>query len=160
MTVGRNTRMASPQSASCWPLTGGACCGVALLVVSAERGMTRDSVLSLLGTTQTIFGQPIAYPTEAPAKVAASIVTMQPGEETGWHQHDVPMFCYILEGEVTVDYGAKGTRVYRRATPSWRRSTGSTTDATPARALHASSPVFMGAEGVPDTEMLPGLPPQ
>jgi quercetin dioxygenase-like cupin family protein len=122
-----------------WPLTG-ALLGVALLVVSAERGMTRDSVLSLLGTTQTIFGQPIAYPTEAPAKVAASIVTMQPGEETGWHRHDVPMFCYILEGEVTVDYGTKGTRVYKRGTHSWRPSTGSTTDAIPDWALYASSP--------------------
>ena len=76
--------------------------------------MARDQVLSLLSTTQTILGQPIVYPTEAPAKVAAAIVTMQPGEETGWHQHDVPMFGYVLEGEVTVDYGAKGTRIYRQ----------------------------------------------
>ena len=48
-----------------------------------------------------------------PAKVTAAIITMLPGEATGWHQHDVPMFDYILEGEVTVDYGAQGTRVYR-----------------------------------------------
>ena len=96
-----------------WPLAG-ALLGFALLAASVEHGMTRGSVLSLLGTTQTIIGQRIAYPTEAPAKVTAVIVTMQPGEETGWHQHDVPMFGYILEGEVTVDYGAKGTRVYRQ----------------------------------------------
>jgi len=142
-----------------WPLTG-ALLGVALLVVSAERGMTRDSVLSLLGTTQTIFGQPIAYPTEAPAKVAASIVTMQPGEETGWHRHDVPMFCYILEGEVTVDYGTKGTRVYKKGDAlmeaiDWEHN-GRNSGLGPVRILA----VFMGAEGVPDTEMLPKPPPQ
>ncbi len=143
-----------------WPLTG-ALLAAALLVAGAERGMTRESVLSLLSTTQTILGQPIVYPTEAPAKVAAAIVTMQPGEETGWHQHDVPMFGYILEGEVTVDYGAKGTRVYQeggRARGGHRL--GRTTDATPARAPARILAVFMGAEGVPDTEMLPNPPPQ
>ena len=82
-----------------------------LLMLSPHPGIGRDQVLSLLSTTQTILGQPIVYPAEAPAKVDAAIVSMQPGEETGWHQHDVPMFGYVLEGEVTVDYGAKGTRV-------------------------------------------------
>jgi quercetin dioxygenase-like cupin family protein len=29
------------------------------------------------------------------------------------HRHGVPLFAYILDGELTVDYGAHGTRVYR-----------------------------------------------
>lgn len=29
-------------------------------------------------------------------------------------RHPAPMFAYILEGEVTVDYGASGQRVYRK----------------------------------------------
>jgi len=128
----------------------------ALLIAGADRGATREAVSSLLSTTQTVLGQPVVYPTEAPAKVTAAVVTMQPGEETGWHRHDVPMFGYILDGEVTVDYGAKGTRVYRRGdaiveaidVPHSGRNTG----AGEARILS----VFMGAEGVPDTEMLPG----
>lgn len=130
------------------------------LIASPQRGHSRDQVLSLLSTRQTILGQPIVYPTESPAKVAAAIVSMQPGEETGWHQHDVPMFGYVLEGEVTVDYGAKGTRVYRQGdalveaidVPHNGRNTGK----GEARILS----VFMGAEGVPDTEMLPQHPPQ
>ena len=142
-----------------WPLTG-ALLAAALLVGSAERGMTRESVLSLIATTQTIFGQPIAYPTEAPAKVSAAIITMQPGEATGWHRHDVPMFCYILEGEVTVDYGAKGMRVYKKGDAlmeavDWEHN-GRNSGSGPARILA----VFMGAEGVPDTEMLANPPPQ
>src|SRR4051812_30426718 len=84
------------------------------LIASPQRGHSRDQVLSLLSTTQTVLGQPVVYPTEGPAKVAAAVISMQPGEETGWHQHDVPMFGYVLEGEVTVDYGARGTRVYRQ----------------------------------------------
>jgi quercetin dioxygenase-like cupin family protein len=138
----------------------GALLAAALLVSSVDRGASREVISSRLSTTQTILGQPIAYPTEAPAKVAATIVTMAPGEETGWHRHDVPMFGYILEGEVTVDYGAKGTRVYRQGdtiieavdVPHNGRNGG----VGPARILA----VFMGAEGVPNTEMLPNHSPQ
>lgn len=131
---------------------------VAALIAGSPPGHGRDQVLPLLGTRQTILGQPIVYPTEGPAKVAAAIVTMQPGEETGWHRHDVPMFGYVLEGEVTVDYGDKGTHVYRQGDalveaidmPHNGRNTGK----GEARILS----VFMGAEGVPDTEMLPQYP--
>ena len=131
-----------------------------LLMLSPRPGVGRDQVLSLLSTTQTVLGQAIVYPAEAPAKVDAAIVSMQPGEETGWHQHDVPMFGYILEGEVTVTYAGKGTHVYRQGDalieaidiPHNGRNTGN----GPARILA----VFMGADGVPDTEMLPGYKPQ
>lgn len=53
------------------------------------------SVTTLLNTAETVIGQTIAYPERQPARVTAVIVTMQPGETTGWHQHDVPMFGYI-----------------------------------------------------------------
>lgn len=134
--------------------------GAVLLIAIAERGMTRESVTSLLSTGETILTQPITYPTQAPAKIVSAIVTMLPGEETGWHQHDVPMFGYILEGEVSVDYGAKGTRVYRQGDAlieaiDWPHN-GRNTGKIPARILA----VFMGADGVPNTVMLPGYKPQ
>lgn len=139
-------------------LVGAALAAATLLVVGPERGLTRESVTSLLNTSQTIIGQGIAYPTGAPAKVVSAIVTMLPGEETGWHKHDVPMFGYIIEGEVTVDYGAKGTRVYRQGDAvveavDWPHN-GRNTGKVPARILA----VFMGAEGVPNTVMLPAAP--
>ena len=133
--------------------------GVAsLLVVAPRHGLTREGVASLLDTSETVLSQPITYPAQAPAKVVSAIVTMLPGEETGWHKHDVPMFGYILEGEVTVDYGTKGIRVYRQGdavmeaieVPHNGRNTGQ----VPARILA----VFMGAAGVPNTVMLPATP--
>jgi quercetin dioxygenase-like cupin family protein len=132
--------------------------GLAFLFAASDPGTTRETVASLLDTGKTVLGQPITYPTQAPAKVVSAIVTMLPGEETGWHQHDVPMFGYVLEGEVTVDYGAKGLRVYRQGdavmeaidTPHNGRNTGK----TPARILA----VFMGANGIPNTVMLPSAP--
>jgi quercetin dioxygenase-like cupin family protein len=142
-----------------WPLAT-VVLGTVLLAVSADSGATRDTVTSLLSTGQTVLNQTIAYPTQSPAKIVASIVTMLPGEETGWHQHDVPMFGYMLEGEITVDYGAKGTRIYRQGDALMEAvdmpHNGRNTGKIPARVLA----VFMGADGVPDTEMLPGNKPQ
>lgn len=132
--------------------------GAALLVAAADRGLTRETVTALLDTGDTVIGQKIAYPVGAPAKITSAIVTMLPGEETGWHQHDVPMFGYILEGEVTVDYGDKGTRVYRQGDAvmeaiDWPHN-GRNTGNAPARILA----VFIGADGIPNTVMLPAAP--
>jgi quercetin dioxygenase-like cupin family protein len=61
---------------------------------------------------QTIIGQTIAYPVGTPM-VHALIVPLAPGSQSAWHIHQTPLFGFILEGELTVDYGSKGTRVYR-----------------------------------------------
>ena len=53
-------------------------------------------------------------PTTGPARVTASIVTIAPGKETVVHRHGAPLFAYVLSGEVTVDYGEKGKRVYKQ----------------------------------------------
>lgn len=125
-----------------------------LLAVMSGAALTREGVLPLLSSGKTVLGQTLAYPTSAPAKVTSVIVTMQPGEETGWHKHEVPMYGYILEGEVTVDYEGAGTRVYRHGEAVLEAigtvHNGRSTGKVPARILA----VFMGAEGVPNTEMM------
>ena len=63
----------------------------------------------LLVTGETMIGQPIAYPA-GKAKVTAAMVVIAPGKETGWHTHAVPLFAYVLDGELTVDYGSKGVQ--------------------------------------------------
>jgi hypothetical protein len=73
---------------------------------------------------------PIRYPSGAPARLTAVEITLQPGEQTGWHTHPVPVFGYILDGELTIDYGAKGQRTFVRARPSSRRWTRHMTAAT------------------------------
>jgi quercetin dioxygenase-like cupin family protein len=66
----------------------------------------------LLHSGTDVLGDPLAYPAGAP-DVTAAIVTVPPGGQTGLHRHEVPLFAYILEGELTVDYGEKGKRTYR-----------------------------------------------
>lgn len=135
------------------------------LVTPSQRGEAREggvqtpatlpAVTTLLNTGETVIGQSFDYAAKRPAHVTAVIVTMQPGETTGWHQHDVPMFGYILEGEVTVDYGPKGTRTFRQGEAvmeaiDWPHQ-GRNSGGIPARILA----VFMGADGVPNTEKAP-----
>jgi len=64
--------------------------------------MNPEAVPPLLQTTVNSLGQPITYPREGTAEVTALLVEMAPGEETGWHQHPVPLLGYLLTAELTV----------------------------------------------------------
>lgn len=72
---------------------------------------TAPRVDMLLSSTETIVGQTLVYP-QGQAKMTAVIVVMQPGQSTGPHLHNVPLFGYMLEGELTVDYGPDGVKTY------------------------------------------------
>lgn len=124
---------------------------VALFAAGAASTRALDAttrVIPLLSTGKTVMDEPIVYPTGAPAKITAAIVEMQPGAETGWHTHGVPLTGLILDGELTVDYGAKGTRTYKKgqsvaeaiSIPHNGRNTG-----TGVMKLFV---VYIGAEGV------------
>ncbi len=80
----------------------------------AREPTNEPDVVVLLPSNTTILGQQIQYPRTDQPRITAALITMLPGQSTGWHKHDVPVFAYILEGEITVDYGAQGTRDYRK----------------------------------------------
>ena len=108
----------------------------------------------LLSGSETVLGQEVAYPGGRPL-VTAAIVTMVPGQETGWHQHDVPLFAWMLEGTLTVDYGPDGERVYGAGDAlleAFRSPHNGRNDGTEDVRLLA---VFMGAEGVANTVTTP-----
>lgn len=87
--------------------------------------------------------------------MTASIVTMEPGQSTGWHRHDAAQFAYLLRGELTVDYGPDGTRFYRAGDALVEAlgtaHNGTNTGDKPVRILAVS----IGAEGVANTLPLP-----
>lgn len=130
-------------------------CLAALLLLAAggqpvkhNGGADYQNVETLLQTGETVMGETIVYPQEAPARVASLIVTMAPGEETGRHKHPVPTYGYVLDGEITVVYEGRGPRTYAKgeafmeAEDVWHN--GYNSGAEPARVLV----VFMGAEGL------------
>ena len=111
----------------------------------------KPTVTPVLQATQTIIGQPIVYP-KGIAEVTVAIVTIPPGGQTGWHIHAVPLFGYMLEGELTVDYGDKGTHTYKVGDAlieamNWPHN-GMNKGAVPVRILT----VYAGAQGVPTAE--------
>lgn len=122
--------------------------GVFVQAETMQPAETVQSVSTLLASGKTIVGEQIVYPEAAPAKITSLVVTMARGEQTGWHTHGVPVFGYILEGELTVDYGDKGKHVYRAGDALLEainvRHNGQNTGSGPARLLV----VFMGADGL------------
>ena len=57
---------------------------------------------TLLRTSTNSVGQPIDYPHAGTPEVSELIVEIAPGKQTGWHRHPVPLFGYVLAGQVTV----------------------------------------------------------
>jgi len=64
-------------------------------------------------TETTAIGQDIKYPSGTP-EITSKIVTIPVGAETGQHIHEIPMFSYMMEGQITVDYGEQGTKTYAK----------------------------------------------
>ncbi|MGR2739450.1 cupin domain-containing protein [Billgrantia sp. Q4P2] len=54
---------------------------------------------AVLKTTETRDGDAIAWPDGAP-EIVSVIGTIEPGGRTPLHQHPVPAYVYVLEGEV------------------------------------------------------------
>ena len=54
-------------------------------------------------TSVTDIGQKITYPGADKAEVTAMAVELAPGAETGWHKHPVPVFAYVITGNLTVE---------------------------------------------------------
>lgn len=65
----------------------------------------------ILDTGMTILGKQISYPIGTP-HITSKIITIPVGSETGFHTHEYPLFAYVLEGEVTVDYQNEGLKTF------------------------------------------------
>jgi quercetin dioxygenase-like cupin family protein len=106
--------------------------------------------IRLYSGSTTVTDEEIAYPVLGKAHVNALIVTLAPGEKTMVHKHGVPVFIHILEGEVTVDYGDRGTKTFRQGESFLEAMkvahAGMNTGTAPVKILA----VYMGSEGTQD----------
>jgi quercetin dioxygenase-like cupin family protein len=109
-------------------------------------------VQPLIATSKTIIGQAFEYPGGDPA-ISAAIVTMLPGHSTGWHEHDAPLFAWILEGEVTVDYGPDGKRTYRQNDAFVEAFRSAHNGTNTGKGIARILAVFAGSHDVKDTVM-------
>ena len=121
-----------------------------LVLGSGAASADQYPAVSLLSGSRTVVGEDIVYPTTGKAVVTAMIVTLAPGEKTVIHRHGVPLFAYILEGAVTVDYGAHGVKTYTQGQSFLEAMhvahAGRNAGGIPVKILA----VYMGAEGSQD----------
>jgi quercetin dioxygenase-like cupin family protein len=61
------------------------------------------SATVLQKTSVTGNGEKITYLQTDRAEVTAMTVDLAPGAETGWHQHPVPVYAYVVAGNLTVE---------------------------------------------------------
>ena len=108
-------------------------------------------MVPLLSTGVTVLGEKLRYPAGEP-HVNAAIITLAPGQRTIPHKHGVPLFAYILEGELSVDYGAHGIRTYKKGDSLMEAMDvphhGFNAGSEPVRLLG----VYIGAKGAKDVE--------
>ena len=69
------------------------------------NGQNKRSLIveKLLTTDTTSLGQSIVYPKFSHPEVTIQKITFPPGASTGWHKHEIPIFSYVLQGELTVE---------------------------------------------------------
>jgi len=87
--------------------------GTLAACVSGAQSPPAPSVETLLVAERTTIGQDIVYPPGV-GKVTAEVVTLPRGASTSLHLHSVPMFAYILEGQLLVEYEGVGEKRYRK----------------------------------------------
>ena len=81
------------------------------LVLNAQYNKS-IKIEPVLKTDTTSLGQKIIYPQFNDNQVTILKITMPPGKSTGWHKHLIPVFAYVLEGTITVEFENKKSIVY------------------------------------------------
>ena len=108
------------------------------------------NIVDVSTDTKTIAGEPIEYPSTPNPIISSNILTIPPGAVTAWMVHPVQPYLYVLEGTLTVEFAADGSRqtckagqAFLQTRTHWHR--GRNDGATPVRFLG----VFVGAKDVP-----------
>lgn len=99
---------------------------------------------------KTIAGEPIEYPSTPEPVISSNILSVPPGGVSAWMIHPVQPYLYVLEGALTVEFAADGSRqtfkagqAFLQTRTHWHR--GRNDGTTPLRFLA----VFVGAKGIP-----------
>lgn len=83
--------------------------GVPYIAVADDYASGVKATL-ILKTTTTTGNYPAKYLNTQMPEITAMEVEIMPGAETGWHTHPVPLYAYVLKGNLTVE--VKGGKRY------------------------------------------------
>jgi quercetin dioxygenase-like cupin family protein len=68
--------------------------------------------IPLTQSPKTILGQDFSYPAGQPL-IKAFTIDIPVGKQTSLHRHAIPLFVYVVSGELEVDYGSKGKKNFK-----------------------------------------------
>ena len=132
--------------------------GAALLSIGAASAEESSplpkgfSATPVLKSGKTADGDPLVYPQTQKPEVVSVIGTLEPKGQTALHRHPVPVFVYILEGQLAVQTEGKERRQYKageaflESVNIWHQAFNEGDQ--PAKLLV----LFIGEEGKPTTE--------
>ena len=106
---------------------------------------------AVLKSTKTADGDPLQFPQSGAAEVVSVIGTIEPGGRTARHQHPVPVFVYVMEGELEVKTEGGEPRHYKagdaflESVNHWHQAFNKSASETKILV------VFIGEEGKPTT---------
>ena len=67
----------------------------------------------VLKSTKTADGDTLQFPSGGKPEIVSVIGTLQAGGRTARHQHPIPVYVYVLEGELQVQTDGKEPRMYK-----------------------------------------------
>jgi quercetin dioxygenase-like cupin family protein len=73
------------------------------------------SLIPMEQSPKTILGQDFKYPTGQPL-IKAFNIDIPVGKQTSIHKHAIPLFIYVVSGDLEVDYGSKGKKIFKPGT--------------------------------------------
>jgi len=98
----------------------------------------------------TTLDQRITYPDEKPARITSETIVLEPGEQTGWRRHRIPVYVQVLSGTYTVDFGEDALVEYPAGSAFVQAIktdyNGTNVTQEPVTVLH----VYLGAKGIRD----------
>jgi quercetin dioxygenase-like cupin family protein len=101
----------------------------------------------------TVLDQKLVYPKKGVARVSSAITTLEPGQETGWQLHPVPIFVYVLSGTYTVEYEAGVTKEFPAGSSIMQAVKTNYNGINKGEDTVQLLTVFMGAKGKRNTVM-------
>lgn len=82
-----------------------------LTTPAAYNAGVTSKILSKTGVTSS--GQKVAYPVTDKPEVTALLVDLAPGAETGWHKHPVPVYAFVLSGNLIIEMEGGSTLLFK-----------------------------------------------
>jgi quercetin dioxygenase-like cupin family protein len=87
-----------------------------ILLIDSQSGKSQYAsdlkIETILKTDTTSIGQKINYPVTQQSEVTMLKITIPPGKTTGWHEHDYPVFAYVIKGTLTVEMEDRPTLLF------------------------------------------------